>query len=232
MAARLAFRLDLPHGRCAGLAIPEALDAADLAALAEGERALAAAMPPARGRLFAAGRLALRSALADAGLAVDGPILPDPRGAPALPPGIAGSISHKEELAVGLAAPAGPEADLAVGVDIERIAPLRIDISRRVLTDAELAELQALPLDERNERILLTLSAKEALYKALDRFVGRYVSFKEAAVAPAPDGSTSAALALVNGEGPFEVDIRWRRLDGFFVTTARVRRVTNRVVKL
>jgi enterobactin synthetase component D len=210
----IAFRLDLPHGRCVGVAIPDVLSDAALADLRPEERAHAATLSPARRPTWVAGRLALRAALDDLGLDA-GPLLATDRGAPLLPAHAVGSISHKRALAVGLAS---PRADGELGVDLELVAPLRVDIARRVLTPEELAALGNTPS---HEDVLLRLSCKESIYKALDPYVRRYVAFHEATVAPHPDGTATAHLAL-----PYDVELAWRRIDAgasYFLTSARIR---------
>jgi 4'-phosphopantetheinyl transferase EntD len=221
------FGLDLPHGRCVGVALPEAYAASDalvsaaVAALPEDERRHAATLPAARRRSWVGGRIALRAALADLGVGTAA-ILSTPRGAPLLPAGARGSISHKESLAVGLAARADASA-WHVGVDVERIAPGKLDISKRVLRPEELARLPPPDDPQRVEELAFAFSAKEAIYKALDPFVARYVSFQEVAVARRADGTASAALDLRDGgKAPFDVDIDWFRHDDFIITTARV----------
>jgi len=110
-------RVACPHG---ALVI-----AAEAGALHAGERAHFATLAPARQREFVAGRGALREALGQ-----DVAILPDDRGAPILPAGWVGSISHKGALAAALVA----RADGArIGVDLEVAAPSRMPIERRVL---------------------------------------------------------------------------------------------------
>jgi 4'-phosphopantetheinyl transferase EntD len=219
----VTFRLDLPHGRCVGVVIPEALPAAALAALPSEERAAAERMSEARRPSFVAGRLALRAALADLGLP-QAPIAIGDRGAPLLPAGAVGSISHKRTLAVGLAAPA---AGQHIGVDVEEDAPLRVDVSRRVLTADEEAVLAGAAPEARARAVLMHLSAKESIYKALDPFVHRHVSFKEAALVPRAGGGWDVRLALAGGEGPFSVDLSCREIwasGSFFLTSAAIRR--------
>jgi enterobactin synthetase component D len=220
----VAFRLDLPHGRCVGVLIPATLPARALASLPAEERALAEQLGEARRSTFVAGRVALRAALVEAGLPA-GPLLATDRGAPLVPPGTRGSISHKRTLAVGLAARADPERH--IGVDLEENAPLRVDVSRRVLTGAESARLAALPPEGRARALLLHLSAKEALYKALDPFVRRYVSFQEAALTLRDDGTALVTLALSGGEGPFLAEVCHREVwagRSFFLTSATIRK--------
>ena len=59
----------------------------------------------------------------------------------------------------------------------------------------------------RDAEVLLLFSAKEAIYKALDPWVGRFVSFQEAQIAHAPGGGLAARLTLARGEGPFAVEL-------------------------
>jgi 4'-phosphopantetheinyl transferase EntD len=219
------FELELAHGRALALAIPDEAGLAGLAAtLHPEELELAASWAPPRRRTWIAGRAALRMALVRAGLEAPA-IGSDDRGAPVLPAGASGSVSHKERVAVALVARAEPDA--RIGVDIELDAPLRIDIARKVLREDELHELAELADAERTAEVRLRFSAKEAVYKALDPFVRRYVGFHEVSVTPRPGGLARVTMHLPPAEGPFDVDVRWLRRDGLVLTTARVARVSS-----
>jgi 4'-phosphopantetheinyl transferase EntD len=198
------FAVTLPFGACAGVALPDAAppEAQWPAALHAGERAFAAGLPEARRASWIGGRLALRAALEAAGLSAGDAILATDRGAPRLPEGVTGSISHKADLAVAVAG--RPPA--SVGVDLERIRPLRADISTRVLTPRERAALPAAGV-QRDGQVLRAFSAKEAIYKALDPWVRRYIGFQEVEIAFGPDGALAARLALTGGEGPFAIEL-------------------------
>ena len=233
MSTEALFRIDLPHGRCVGIRVPATGNVILSESLPSEEQAYLETVGPARKATFLAGRVALREALRDLG--VEAPaILPDKRGAPDLRGLATGSISHKQTLAVGLAAPA--QGGLSVGVDIEPVptpnpAPgepgwdRRPDISKRVMTPRELQALMTLPECQRRRAILLCFSIKEALYKAINPLIRRYVSFQEAIVIPALDGSVDLTLALAKGGGPFVAEARWSEIAGHFLTTARVRPV-------
>ncbi len=223
-AMEILFDLELPHGRLLALAIPDEGDLEALAArLLPEELSLAAALAPARRRTWIAGRAALRVGLERLGLAA--PAVPsDDRGAPALPAGILGSVSHKERVAVALVAQAEPGTGARIGVDVEIDAPLRFDISRKVLTEDEQRAIAGLAEPERMAELRVRFSAKEAIYKALDPFVRRYVGFQEVSVTPQPDGRAHVAMHLPPAEGPFDVDVRWLRRDGLVLTTSRVAR--------
>jgi len=219
--------MHLPHGRCVGIPVPEQVDEPLLAALVTAERAHAAALPPYRRATWIAGRVALRAALADLG--VDpGPILVTNRGAPALPDGVTGSISHKRLFAVALAGTHDgtrlgvAKSPYTLGVDLEVDGAPRADIGPRVLTSTEMEAVAAAPPEARARALMLRFSAKEAIYKALDPYLGRYIGFKEVTVHPADDGSATVILALAPGEGPFVVDVSWVTVKGHILTTARV----------
>ncbi|HWU91514.1 MAG TPA: 4'-phosphopantetheinyl transferase superfamily protein, partial [Kofleriaceae bacterium] len=207
-------RLVTPHGAVVlvELGDDDALDRA-MAALPPAERAYAEKLGPVRRSGHVAGRTALHLALGD-GYA-DAAILADDRGAPMLPAGWVGSVSHKGALAAVLVAPAG---DGWVGVDLERAAPPRIDISRRVLTPRELellAEAEA-PVaggggsgewDAEHERgcaVTLRFAIKEAIYKAIDPHLRRYVGFLE--VELELDGERCAVAHAL----PLAIEAAWR----------------------
>ena len=231
MPAEITFRIDLPHGRCVGARIPDVVDPASTALLASEEQAFLDTLSAARKPTWLAGRVALHAALADIGIDV-GPILSTQRGAPALPDHVCGSISHKRTLAVGLAA--RNIDDLSLGVDIEPVPTIppnpvepgwdnRPDISSRVMTAEELAHLATVPERLRRREVVLCFSIKEALYKAINPRLGRYVSFQEATVHAHPDGEIDVKLTLAGNDGGFSAEARWSEIDGHFLTTARVR---------
>lgn len=219
MTLDIAFRLDLAHGVCVGVRLPSELPEDALAQVAPEERAFALTLSPLRRRGYVGGRVAMRAALAELSSS-EAPVLTDDRGAPIVPPGFVGSISHKETIAVALAAREG--AGARVGVDVENDRPRRSDIARHVLRPEERAELDGLDEEPRARELLVRFSAKEAIYKAVDPFVRRYVAFSEAYVAPSGDGSAVARLFLRADEPRFAVDVRWVRRDGLVLTTARV----------
>lgn len=231
MSADVLFRVDLPHGRCVGVRVPTTIEQGDLILLPEDEQAFLGTLSPARKPTWLAGRLALHGALQDMGLD-KGAILVTSRGAPQLPDGAAASISHKRTLAVALAA---PRCDgLSLGVDIEPIPALpgalgepgwdgRPDISSRVMTPEELTALAAVSDHQRRHEVILHFSIKEALYKAINPVIGRYVSFQEASVLPHSDGSVVVTLTLTKQEGPFVVEARWSEIEGHLLTTAALR---------
>jgi enterobactin synthetase component D len=174
------------------------------------EAALVAVMPPVRRATFVAGRLALRAAMR-AAVTEEGPdasaapILRTARGAPVLPHTVAGSVSHKHDAALALMAPRSAVAaggSMHVGVDLEHRPTAhdvaRPSIARRILTAWELDALSALDTDPlaQRERVILSFAIKEAVYKAIDPTVRRYVQFTEVALQFGDDGAVSVSLLL------------------------------------
>jgi phosphopantetheine--protein transferase-like protein len=209
VAFEYQFARELPFGTCVGISLPAIdsdADAFDLPqVLHADEAAFARALSPARRAGWVGGRVALRAALVALGVEVAAPILATARGAPLLPPGVVGSVSHKSDLAVALAARTTIAA-ATLGIDVEGVRSFKYDIARHVLTADERA---ALPPDgpARDAEVLRLFSAKEAIYKALDPWVQRFVSFQEATVTRAPNGGLRARLALAQREGPFAVEL-------------------------
>ncbi len=193
-----ADRLDRALGHLVLLPTPK--DAEDRAAYLDRlhpvERAHAATLGVARQPTWIAGRVALRLGMADLGINAPDPILATSRGAPAVGDEVVASISHKDSHAVALVYPRNPDAARHyVGVDLEGTAPRAYDISRRILTSSELTVLAALPEDKRQLAVTLRFSIKEALYKALDPFVQRFVGFHEIEVNVDPKGCVRVVAA-------------------------------------
>jgi 4'-phosphopantetheinyl transferase EntD len=193
-------RLALGHGACVIIELGDP-DLA-LAELAPAEQDRARTLSPSRRRDLIAGRTALHLALGSSEA-----ILSDDRGAPILPAGWVGSISHKGPFAAALVAPAGAGT---IGVDLERADPPRQDIARRVLTPRELAMLP-----DRGRAVTLRFAIKEAIYKAIDPYVRRYVGFTEVELDIAGE-RVAVSTAL-----PFAIEATWREHAGHWLATAR-----------
>jgi 4'-phosphopantetheinyl transferase EntD len=194
-----AERFALVHGTCVVVQLDDH-DAA-LASLAPAEQLRAGELAPPRRRDYIAGRTALHLALGSAA-----PILSDDRGAPILPDGWVGSVSHKGAFATALVTPAGRGL---VGVDLERAAPPRIDIAPRILTARELAVLP-----DRGRAVTLRFAIKEAIYKAVAPYARRYVGFTEVEL-DLNGGDVTVTTAL-----PFLIEATWREHAGHWLTTA------------
>lgn len=211
-----------PHGVLSAIHLPDSPDPVPesvLNQLHESEREHARTLGGYRQVHFVGGRLALLAARRQVG-APAGPILPDERGTPVCADGWTVSISHKKPLAIGMIA---RDVLGTLGVDLEEIAPERPNIVERVLRPAEMEAIADLEGTRRWNAILLRFSTKEAIYKALDPHVRRYVGFKEAEVIPELSGRSQVTLHLEQGEGPFSVDARYAWLHGYLVTSVRIR---------
>ncbi len=213
---------DDEHGRCVIIAASEHDVELAIAALPEAERTRAAALSGPRRREMLAGRAALRTVLADvAGAAAAGEaIVADDRGAPILPAGWTGSISHKGARAAAIVT---RDVGARIGVDLEVAAPPRLDIGSRVLTARERAALAGLDPLAYGRAVTLRFAIKEAIYKAVDPFVRRYVGFTEVEVDLAPSGHCRVVV-LDPVRLPVTVDARWREIDGHWFATARATR--------
>ncbi len=218
-------RIATPHGEVVLLELGDDLSAA-LAALPAPERELASRLGPVRARELVAGRTALHAAIEAVVRRAsrqgrprgdrhrETPILADDRGAPILPAGWVGSISHKGALAAAIAAPAG---DGWVGLDLERAEPPRLDIARRVLTPREEAQLP-----DRGRAVTLRFAIKEAIYKAVDPCLRRYVAFAE--VELELDGEACRVVHAL----PLAIEAAWREHAGHWIATARARAPASR----
>lgn len=188
-----------PHGLCAVVDMHKADVAQAEASLPPAERQYAAAFSGARRRDFVVGRTAIHQLIAG-----EPPILASDRGAPSLPAGLTGSISHKGTRAGAIVAP----ADLGhVGIDIELAAAPRGNIGRRILTEREPAVAGKL--------LTRVFAIKEAIYKAIDPIVRRYVGFQEIEII---DG---VAVPVDPANLPVRIDVWCAERAGHWLATAR-----------
>ena len=165
------------------------------------------------------GRLAIRTAMEPLTQSKKA-ILTGPYGAPILPQGLTGSISHKKTLAVAMVA---RSQHGTIGIDLEELVPERSGIAERVLTATELAAVHALPPERQWTSILLRFAMKEAFYKAIFPHVTRYVGFEEAVVEPGLNGDVEIRPNLKDGEGPFEIEARYYWLSDHVLCAVRLR---------
>jgi 4'-phosphopantetheinyl transferase EntD len=218
-----AFVVALPHGIAAGVHIPASpapVPTEVLARLHPDERAHATQLGGFRQVQFVGGRLAMGELFAELGLRRV-PVLSNEHGAPALPTGVTGSITHKMDLAVAMIARGHP----GLGIDLEETDRDRPGVAARVLRPEELAAVQLLPAERRWRETVIRFSVKEAVYKALHPFLQRYIGFGEVAVWPTPDGIDRVEPHLSPGEGPFAFEARHYWVEDRVLATVRVRRL-------
>jgi enterobactin synthetase component D len=218
-----AFLLETADGILAGVhvpAVPAPVPEEVFAALHPAERDVAGAHRAYRQVQYVGGRLAVGLALHRLGLTPH-PVLNDPHGAPTLPAGVVGSISHKRELAVAIAR----RGEGGLGVDLEDTARRRADIEAEVLCGDESAALAGLDEDERWLQMITRFSLKEALYKALHPLLRQRIGFRDVAVTPHSDGAASVELRFPAGAA-CSVEARHQRLDRWVLSMVSVRLIT------
>jgi 4'-phosphopantetheinyl transferase EntD len=245
------FEANLRHGFCIGVLLPADAAPAGTSAVRAGAGVLGSSAPDvtphplelreatemgsdARFASFCGGRAALHAAMRACGIDGAGPIPRHASGAPVLPAGMLGSISHTRGLAASIVRPATPGVLEAVGLDVELVSrACSPRLAARVLTARERSQtaVEAASGSPEQAGVLLRFSLKEALYKALhqvDAHTG--VAFRDLSLSPRLDGS-----ALCDWTAPerrvardWDVSLTWTVLGGFFVTTAHVRRAERR----
>jgi enterobactin synthetase component D len=218
----VVFQEAVPHGILVGISLPDAPlepPRSVIERLHPKEREVASEIRGYRLVSWVGGRLAAREAL-DVFQRGDDPLLSDARGAPIGPRGLSVSLSHKRTLAVALVA----RSELgSVGIDLEELAPARLSIQDRVLTESERKEMHALPPERQWMALLLRFTVKEAIYKALAPGLERYVGFEEAEVTPAVDGTAEVTMKLQGDAPPVAVEARYSWFDHHVLATVRAR---------
>jgi len=223
-------------GALASVRIPLAKDLGDhahglhtaralgLAELHEAEQALVQTMGVAPRGAFIAGRRALRMAMRTVAPELgDVASLRTSRGAPQIPVGFTGSISHKRSRAIALFA---PSTGTLVGVDLEE-RPTEADarrpsIAERILTGAERDGIHGLDPLAHREATLIRFAIKEAVYKSIDPYVHRYVRFTEVELDVHADGHATVRLTLPESRiQHVSVSAQWRLEDRWIVAMAR-----------
>jgi enterobactin synthetase component D len=216
-----AFIVALPHGIAAGVHLPDAptpVPTEVLARLHPDERAHAITLGGYRQVQFAGGRLALGELFPELGLR-RAAVLSNAHGAPLLPAGVAGSVTHKNDLAIAMLARGNP----GLGIDLEETDRDRPGVAARVLRAEELEAVAALPEERRWRDTAVRFSMKEAIYKALHPFLRRYIGFGEVAVWPSPDGIDRIEPFLGEEAGQFAFDARHYWVENRVFSTVRVR---------
>lgn len=159
-----------------------------------------------------AGRLCAREALRRLTGEAYVPTIGDDR-SPQWPEGVVGSITHGKGWAAALVAPANQWR--ALGLDVEQLLPTAraLRLEGEILTRAEQARLIGMSDDERAQRISLTFSLKESLFKALYPLTLTRFYFHDAELLEC--GEDSARLRLL-----IDLHADWptgSELDGQFV---------------
>lgn len=188
---------------------------------------LAAAAASKRFVVHVGGRIAMRRAwrsICVNGRDAQGHILRSAHGAPLLTNGYRGSISHKDSFAVGAVLCTDNGDVVSIGIDLEKVTNRSHGrLQARLLTEEEQRSVgHSNSLGEEMD-VMLRFSFKEAVYKALHPWVGRYIGFQEAAVYPDDQGGAEVQL-LWEGAEQFTCSGVWQSLPPYVLTMIQVRR--------
>ncbi|WP_044874763.1 4'-phosphopantetheinyl transferase superfamily protein [Pseudomonas sp. LFM046] len=159
---------------------------------------------------FLAGRLCARDALLALTGSPEVPALGEDR-APVWPAGITGSISHGHGLATALVARSDQWRGLGLDLEEPLTATRAQRLAKQLLTEPELQRLAGLSPEQQAERITLTFSIKESLFKALYPLVGKRFYFQDAELLEC-DGVRARLRLLI------DLSEEWtagRELDGY-----------------
>ncbi len=158
-----------------------------------------------RRREFAAGRILARQLLAqmtsnDSARTL--PLLNDANRVPIWPAGIVGSITHCHSLCAVATSHVAHSA--GIGLDVEPAEPMKPELERYVMRDAEYARIDVMPLEVRMLGGVLVFSIKEAVYKAIYPITRRFLEFQQVeivslgiALEPCDDRQASGSLVLL-----------------------------------
>lgn len=130
---------------------------------------------------FGAGRACARRALERLGFP-DHLLIKKPDGSPAWPEGIIGSIAHSHTWC-GVAVGKNTEVS-GIGFDIETVASVNPNITRKVLTEQEIKWINIQNPQEILKWLALMFSAKESIYKCIIPIVQRSIGFYDAVIIP------------------------------------------------
>jgi 4'-phosphopantetheinyl transferase EntD len=205
---QLCYRSAVPHGILCGVNLDDSdinWSNAALECLHQDEISYAKSLKGYKQRTWLAGRVATKHALINY-TDVNSAILSDPFGSPIPPDGYVLSITHKDDIAIGLVA---VDRGQHVGVDFEHFEPMRTGIISRVLRDEELEMINEMPESRQWISGLISFSAKEAIYKAIAPHLKRYVGFKELALSIKVDGIIDVTWHLEKGPTPTAIDVRY-----------------------
>lgn len=171
-----------------------------------------------------AGRLCARTALQQLGGEALVPAR-DADGVPIWPSGVVGSITHGAGRAAAMVAPADTWQGL--GIDLEK--PLSAERAARlageILTPTELQRAADLSPEAYAQRVTLTFSLKESLFKALFPLVRKRFYFQDAELLSAADGQARLRLLLdLHPDWPrgSELEGRFSELDGHLLSLVAV----------
>jgi 4'-phosphopantetheinyl transferase EntD len=174
---------------------------------------------------FTAGRVLARRALERLGIADAPPLLRGARGEPLWPDGVIGSITHKTDLCVVVAAKR--ERIRGLGIDVEDATDLDEELFDRICTPNELTWLESKHPSNHGLLGKLLFSAKECVYKCRYPMTGEFLGFADVEIEPdLVEGSFAARIVGRENDGwpdDSRVHARWRVAEKKVITTMVVK---------
>jgi 4'-phosphopantetheinyl transferase EntD len=166
-----------PWGNRFGFAIQTADESEELPLHPEEAQFLSPRAVPKRRREFSLGRATAHAALAQL-QTKDYPILQGDKHEPIWPPGVVGSISHTD--CIAMAAVAHRKDAAGIGIDIEQLdSQITWDIVPKICGPEEMDWVMERE-DEKRIRFSMIFSAKEAVFKAFFPMEKIFLDFKDA----------------------------------------------------
>lgn len=168
-------------------------------------------------RQHQAGRAAARRALSRLGVKEGSPLARGPGGAPDWPPGVVGSISHTDSVAVAVSAWASDVKTL--GTDIEAEAPLDRGVLEIISSPRQLRHIDDLrrAAEPPEPLHLIVFCAKEAAYKALTPVRAVPLPVEEIDIQVLPQGFTYGSFHALPGH-PGQLQGRYVLVAGHIIT--------------
>ena len=138
------------------------------------EKAIAASFTVRRKNEFLTGRACARAAALPVALPS---VVRTTSGAPDWPPGVTGSISHDNSLAIAAVAINSPS--VAIGIDIEAAHHVEPSLLPIICTPAERDAIERLKPCQVQQRTAAVFTLKEAFYKAQFSITGEWLEFHD-----------------------------------------------------
>lgn len=167
---------------------------------------------------FSTGRFCAKKALELIGL-FDAEILVGSNRQPVWPAGIVGSISHSESITGAVAGYA--DKVFSVGIDIEKIAAIKVDMWDLLYTIPEQQFLSNVPANNLDLFTTLIFSLKESFYKFQYPVTGAFLDFKDVELTYS---GKHFALNMVNKSVDIKkiqferLNLKWEQFHGHVIT--------------
>jgi len=163
-----------------------------------------AAAVPKRQREFAAGRVAASNALSRAGITDYFPAIGEMR-QPIWPDGFVGSISHDNDIAIAVVAPASEL--IGLGLDVESVHLPDSSIRSQIMSTLEGALWAEHCGGDKDAAAMMVFSYKEAIFKCAYPVTGVFLEFLDVVVKPGCASPIARCCRLVHPANSIVEDI-------------------------